>query len=422
MRALESAEKVSTGRRMASVAKLSTIALVAAACGVDARGFQEDSDVPTYGVGGTASAMPGPVAAAGAAPVPSSVNAAAGAPGVAVSPGSGGGNAAGTGGVGTSGASEGNPAPAATLPPAAAGAGGSAGGPAGGGVGTAMGGSANAGAAGGQAGGEMAVDTAGVAAPAEPLPEGPCALRLVVNTPTTFDTLLGIVAQDVIAFAVADRPFLRYITFTNRQNAGAPQCELDGDTRLLLELLDRFVVDPSQRQVAPVAAGANLIYRIDLRALGWDVGVALRGLQFISTWEAMVNFSPYATEFAGANANNAISATLTTVPFLFASALIEQVLNDVPPLPAGALAELQQDPELAAALNRISAPVESADVVGDLGIIPSVFTPVFSGLDPAFQSLSGGGVLEREVYAPLFLPALCTLTDGEPAELVTCSR
>jgi len=420
MRALELAEKVSTGRRMASVAKLSTIALVAAACGVDARGFQEDSDMPMFGVGGTASAMPGPVAAAGAAP--SSANAAAGTPGVALSPGSVG----GTGGASTSGASEGNPAPAATLPPAtppaSAGAGGSAGAPAGGGVGTAMGGSVNAGAAGGEAGGEMAVDTAGVAAPAEPLPEGPCALRLLVNNPTTFDTLLGIVGQDVNAFAVADRPFLRYITFTNRQNAGAPQCELDGDTRLLLELLDRFVVDPSQRQVAPVVAGANLIYRIDLRALGWDVGVALRGLQFISTWEAMVNFSPYATEFAGGNANIASSATQTTVPFLFASALIEQVLDGVPPLPAGALAELQQDPELAAALNRISAPVESEDVVGDLAIIPSVFTPDFAGLDPTFQGLSGGGVLEREVYAPLFLPALCTLTDGEPAELVTCSR
>lgn len=401
-------ERVIVSRRVVRAAQLASIALVAAACAVDGRGFDDD-DVSMYGAtnGGASSGVAGPSGAAGAgAPVAGSVSAAAGSQGAAVTPGSGN---SGTG-SGTSGTSTAAPAPS---PPAAA---------AGGAGGSANAGSAGTSAGGGEAGGEMAGGAMGGTDPGAPPAAGPCALRLIVSTPSSFDDLLEVVGNDVRTFPVAERSFLRYITFTNRQNAGVPQCELDADTRLLLEILDRFVVDPTQRQVARITAGSMLVYRIDLRALGWDVGVALRGLQFINTWEAMVGLSAYATEFAGDNADSAVAAANTTVPVLFASALIEQVLDGVPPLPPQALAELQRDPELAAALNRISAPVEAADVAGDFGITTLAFSQVLTRLDPTFRNLTGGGFLDRAVYAPLFLPNLCILTEGQPAELVTCSR
>lgn len=76
--------------------------------------------------------------------------------------------------------------------------------------------------------------------------------------------------------------------------------------------------------------------------------------------EAIVASSAYGVSFVGDPAGDGVAASGTTVPVLFASALIEQLLVDVPPLPSGVLATLQRDPELAAALGRVSAPVSPA--------------------------------------------------------------
>jgi hypothetical protein len=416
MRALELFESVVCKARGLTAAQLASLALVAMACGeVDPRAFTDD-DPPAFnaGGGGASSGNAGPSGVAGAvgAPPPSgSGNAAAGSQGVAGSPGSGSGNpgsatpgSSNPGGGGSSNVDSVTPVSASPVPAN----GGSSG----------SGGSANAGSAGSSA--EAGV--AGAGAPAVVAAPGPCALRLLVNTPTSFDDAIAVMANEITAFAVADRPFIRYVTLTNRQNAGAPDCELDADRRLLVDVLDSFVVDDTRRPAAPVAAGSMVMYRIDLRAYGWDVGVALRGLQFISTWEAMVNFSPYSTEFRGESANTLLLATNTTVPFLFASALIEQVLAGVPPLGADVLANLQQDPALAAALGRVVAPVEIPDVAGDFSISRMALSGVLRELDPVFLTLAGGGFLDRAEYAPLFLPSLCILTEGQPSELVTCSR
>lgn len=419
MRALELSESVISKPRAVTAARIASIALVALACGVDHRGFTDDEPPPFGAANGGAEV--------GAPPPSDGVNPPAGGEGVAGNPGGG-----GSSNVGSPGSSV-TPVSGPPLP-ATAGAGGSAnagsaGNSAGGAgsgdvgpgdVGPGGGGSANASSAGNSAGGGMASAGEPGVAPAA----GPCALRLVVNTPASFEDVMAVVASDVLAFAVADRPFLRYITLTNRQNAGAPACELDADERLLVEVLDSFVVDPTRRPASPVAAGSMNMYRIDLRAYGWNVGVALRGLQFLDTWEAMIQFSPYSAEFLGGDANTIVTATNTTVPIQLASALIEQVLAGVPPLPGGVLAGLQQDAALAAALSRIAAPVELPDVAGDFGITRNALSSAVAlgELDSAFQALSGGGLLDRSVYAPLFLPSLCILTEDQPSRVVTCSR
>jgi hypothetical protein len=256
---------------------------------------------------------------------------------------------------------------------------------------------------GGGAGGAAAAGTP----PA--MPAGPCGLRLLAAPLLTFDDLLSTVALDLAALDEDDALNTRYLALTNRQSAGAPTCELDADSRLLLQVLSSLTVDATAPGPTRLG-GAPLIYRIDLRALNWNVGVNLRGTDFTDTWEAIAASSPYAVGFVGDDADDAVADSGTQFPVLFVDALLDQMLAGVPPFPPGVLATLRADVELVPSLDRVSAPVEVRDVAGDLGVTDMALRANLNLLDPALAVLGDNRSLERAVYAPLYRSTLCVLS------------
>jgi len=280
-----------------------------------------------------------------------------------------------------------------------------------GGAGGAGSGGSAAGASGAAAGaGASTAGAGGSAAPGTPpaAPAGPCGLRLAGAAAVTFDDLYSAVALDLSALGADAALSARYLALTNRQSTGAPTCELDADSRLLLEVLSSLTVDPTAP--GPVRlAGTPIIYRIDLRALNWTVAVTLRGTDFSDTWEAIIASSPFATPFLGDDADDATADSGTTVPVLLVDALLDQMLVGVPPFPPGVLDTLQADPELLPSLDRVSTPVDAGDVAGDLGVTQRELLDNLNLLDPALAVLGDNGTLERAVYAPLYRDALCIL-------------
>jgi hypothetical protein len=278
-----------------------------------------------------------------------------------------------------------------------------------GGAGGAGGGGSAGAAAGGAGGGGAGGATAADAPPAGPA--GPCALRLLDATLVSFDAVLSTVALDLATLDEEDALTTRYLALTNRQSAGAPTCELDANSRLLLQVLDSLTLDTTVP--GPVRLpGVPLIYRIDLRAFNWDVGVALRGVDYSDTWEGITapDSSPYAVSFVGDAADDAIIDSGTVTPVLLVDALLDQMLDGVPPFPPGVLATLRADPELLPSLDRLSTPVEVQDAAGDLGVSRFDLADNLNLLDPAFAVLVNNGTLERAAYAPLYRPALCVLS------------
>jgi hypothetical protein len=68
---------------------------------------------------------------------------------------------------------------------------------------------------------------------------------------------------------------------------------------------------------------ADVVYRVDLRDLGWDQPTNVGGVAFTDKWEAIIAASPYAIEFDGEDADSANFSAVTTVPVLFSDAVID---------------------------------------------------------------------------------------------------
>jgi mono/diheme cytochrome c family protein len=138
----------------------------------------------------------------------------------------------------------------------------------------------------------------------------------------TFDQLYEAVQQDVRGFDSDDRDTLRYVTLTNRYNAGACADTLDRERFAILKLVNMLSTRASIG--TPEAIDENrLIYRIDLRDYNWDREVEVGGTQFRDGWEAIIASSPYAVPFVGDQADDVREDTLTDVPVMNADALLD---------------------------------------------------------------------------------------------------
>jgi mono/diheme cytochrome c family protein len=138
----------------------------------------------------------------------------------------------------------------------------------------------------------------------------------------TFDELYQTVEADLRELDSDDREFTRYVTLTNRYNAGVCSNSLDRERFALIKLVNMLSTRASI--TAPVAIDPEtLIYRLDIRDYDWDRDIDVGGQQFRDGWEAIINSSPYAVPFVGQDADNLREDTLTDVPILNADAMLD---------------------------------------------------------------------------------------------------
>jgi len=138
----------------------------------------------------------------------------------------------------------------------------------------------------------------------------------------SFDDLYRTALLDLRREDADERPFLRYVTLTNRYNAGACADTLDRDRFALDKLVN--MLSTRARLEAPLAIDRDrLIYRLDLRDYGWDRDIEVDGQSFRDGWEAIIAQSPYAVPFVGDQADDLRDDTLTDVPLINADALLD---------------------------------------------------------------------------------------------------
>ena len=138
----------------------------------------------------------------------------------------------------------------------------------------------------------------------------------------SFDDLYQAVESDVRGLEGNDPEFARYVTLTNRYNAGVCGNTLDKERQALVKTLN--MVSTRASMGAPVAIDDDeLIYRIDIRDYDWDRDINVGGQQFRDGWEAIINTSPYAVPFQGQDADNVREDTGTDVPIMNADALLD---------------------------------------------------------------------------------------------------
>jgi serine/threonine-protein kinase len=137
-----------------------------------------------------------------------------------------------------------------------------------------------------------------------------------------FDDLFQDVNRDLNDQDDDDLPFLRYISITNRFNAGQCADALDRDRQGLVKMLNMLSVNPTIEEPIPVNADETL-YRIDLRDYDWDIAVDVEGVNFADKWEAIADANPYAVEFVGDDADDAKDDTQTAFPIMFADQMMD---------------------------------------------------------------------------------------------------
>jgi mono/diheme cytochrome c family protein len=148
-------------------------------------------------------------------------------------------------------------------------------------------------------------------------PAESCAGQLI-----TFDELYATLVDDVRSFDSDDREFIRYVTLTNRYNAGVCGDTLDRERFAIVKLVNMLSTDTSVTPPTPID-DEELIYRIDIRDYNWDRDVDVGGQQFRDGWEAIIAASPYAVPFVGDQAEDLRDDTVTDVPVLNADAMLD---------------------------------------------------------------------------------------------------
>jgi hypothetical protein len=138
----------------------------------------------------------------------------------------------------------------------------------------------------------------------------------------SFDELYAAIDADLRSEDDEDAVFIRYVSLGHRINQGLCPEALEGDRLALVKTLNSLSTEV--RVVLPEAIDENgVIYRIDLRDLGWDQATQVGTVSFTNKWEAIIATSPYAVELEGEDADDAKLAAQTGVPVLFSDALID---------------------------------------------------------------------------------------------------
>jgi len=137
-----------------------------------------------------------------------------------------------------------------------------------------------------------------------------------------YDQLFQDVNEDLSGEDNDDTVFFRYISITNRFNAGTCADALDKDRDGLTKMLNMLSIDASIEVPVPVNSDETL-YRIDLRDFAWDRAISVEGVAFADVWEAIAANNPYAVEFEGDDADDAKADTATVFPIQFADQMMD---------------------------------------------------------------------------------------------------
>jgi len=137
-----------------------------------------------------------------------------------------------------------------------------------------------------------------------------------------YDQLFQDVNEDLSGEDNDDTVFFRYISLTNRFNAGTCADALDKDRDGLTKMLNMLSIDASIEVPVPVNDDETL-YRIDLRDFAWDRAIDVEGQNFNDVWEAIAANNPYAVEFEGDDADDAKADTATAFPIQFADQMMD---------------------------------------------------------------------------------------------------
>ncbi len=149
---------------------------------------------------------------------------------------------------------------------------------------------------------------------------GSCAARGQV---IDFDDLFQAIDRDLARADKKDRPFLRYISLSNRMIAGVcPDKALDRDRQGLTKMLNMLSIRAAVGQPEPVD-GNQVIYRVDLRDFDWDRTIRVNGRNFDDVWEAIAASNPYAVEFFGDDADDVKEDAETAFPVMFSDQMTD---------------------------------------------------------------------------------------------------
>jgi hypothetical protein len=140
-----------------------------------------------------------------------------------------------------------------------------------------------------------------------------------------FDDLYLDLQSDLIRQEADNREFIRYLTLTNRYNAGVCVENLDPDRWAISKLVNTLSVR-AQISVPVAIDPQQTVYRLDIRRYGWDRPVSVNGEDFADGWEAIIASSPYAVPFVGDEADRVRADTGTDVPVLYADAALDVAL------------------------------------------------------------------------------------------------
>lgn len=142
------------------------------------------------------------------------------------------------------------------------------------------------------------------------------------NEIQTFDDIYRTVADDLRDAEAEDQPFLRYLTLSNRFNAGVCAAALDQDRHAVSKLVNMLSIRANIE--APEAVDAEgTIFRIDIRDYEWNRPIEVGGVAFDDAWEAIIALSPYAIPFVGDQADDVREDSGTDVAVLSLDGILE---------------------------------------------------------------------------------------------------
>lgn len=151
--------------------------------------------------------------------------------------------------------------------------------------------------------------------------EGQCVPKPCTGGYQSWDDVLRMVAVDLATRDGDDAPYTRYVSLANRWSYGACGRGLMAERQALSKVLNSL--SSSTTITRPEAIDVDeMLYRVDLRDYGWDAPVDVAAARYDDAWEALAAANTFATRFTGDDADDAVEATGTLVPVMFANSLI----------------------------------------------------------------------------------------------------
>jgi serine/threonine-protein kinase len=145
-----------------------------------------------------------------------------------------------------------------------------------------------------------------------------------------WDDVYESIERDILSEDADDRPFIRYLSISNRYNAGTCDAQLEPERWAMSKFINSISQRAQITEPEEVVGTNGTIYRIDLRDYDLDVTNGpfdpngLVGGPFVDGWELIINNNNFAVEFEGDAAENVILQSETLIPIMFSDAVIDE--------------------------------------------------------------------------------------------------